>query len=356
MFNYSKRSIFLLAVIGFVVLAIIIGGGLLIYQYFLKTLPTPQIQLGLNTQNQDTETADWQTYVNAEYGLSFKYPRNLFDFISPVVQKNCLKGFFDFFPYRDLFYGSYDGTSTISVTILCQPITEKLIYQSIENDVSFYRTSGYNASIISTLKIDGHAAYEYTYSSINRTATGSSAYSRYINVGYTIVIPREEYAIKIDIYSIHFISEEGEYLQEEEYLVKKDGKLSDRTKEVLSTFKFLQNQQQKENSASVINSVVPASATVGSHIEIKGSNFVGFAGDVNLWIENSAGVKGIIYGDRNSSNENSIRFILPASVCQQDTSYSGLPCPVTLSLAPGNYKIFVRPWNTESNKVDFTIK
>ncbi|MCX6719911.1 MAG: hypothetical protein NTV36_02280 [Candidatus Staskawiczbacteria bacterium] len=100
----------------------------------------------------------------------------------------------------------------------------------------------------------------------------------------------------------------------------------------------------------------PESASIGATASIYGNNFSGFEGDLNVWIENSSGVKGIIYGDKKFSDESVIKFSIPTSVCQQDTSYSGLPCSATLQLTPGNYKIFVRPWSTESNKIDFTIK
>lgn len=105
----------------------------------------------------------------------------------------------------------------------------------------------------------------------------------------------------------------------------------------------------------VIFSVNPTSGSIGSTASLFGRDFAGFEGDLNLWIENSAVVKGIIYGEKGSDDSNII-FKVPASVCQQDNSYSGLPCSATLQLTPGNYKIFVRPWGNESNKVNFEIK
>jgi hypothetical protein len=115
---------------------------------------------------------------------------------------------------------------------------------------------------------------------------------------------------------------------------------------------------EKEITDPVIYYISPSSGITGGNFIMTGKYFNGFEGDLNLWIENSNGIKGIIYGDRNTSNDNSINFILPTSVCQQDMSYIGLPCPADKSwtLTPGKYKIFVRPWSVESNKVDFTIK
>jgi Tfp pilus assembly protein PilE len=112
----------------------------------------------------------------------------------------------------------------------------------------------------------------------------------------------------------------------------------------------------EQNSAPKINSISPTSGAIGTLVEIKGEKFTGFEGDLNVWIENSNGIKGIIYGDKASSNNNLIKFILPVSVCQQDTSYSGLPCPAQLNLVSGNYKLYVNPWGTKSNIVNFEIK
>jgi Tfp pilus assembly protein PilE len=100
----------------------------------------------------------------------------------------------------------------------------------------------------------------------------------------------------------------------------------------------------------------PESATVGSLVGIYGNNFSGFEGDLNVWIENSSGVKGIIYGDKKLSNDYEIKFNIPASVCQQDNSYTGFPCSATLQLIPGKYKIYVHPWGAKSNIVNFEIK
>lgn len=99
----------------------------------------------------------------------------------------------------------------------------------------------------------------------------------------------------------------------------------------------------------------PASTSTGSLVSIFGNNFSGFEGDLNVWIENSSGIKGIIYGEKKFSDDTVIKFYIPASVCQQDNSYTGFPCSATLQLVPGNYKIYVNPWGTKSNIVNFKI-
>jgi len=120
--------------------------------------------------------------------------------------------------------------------------------------------------------------------------------------------------------------------------------------QMLSTFKFI------ETSAltSSIDSISPNLGPIGTTIEIRGKNFSGFEGDLNAWIENSNGVKGVIYGESGSS-KNLIKFTLKSSYCQQDNSYSGLPCTAFLDIISGVYKIYITPWGQKSNIVSFTV-
>lgn len=104
----------------------------------------------------------------------------------------------------------------------------------------------------------------------------------------------------------------------------------------------------------VITSLSKASGSLGDKIEISGCNFSGFEGDKIAWIENSAGAKGILYGESGSTAK-SIKVILKSPLCGKDTSYSGLPCDGYLTLMPGNYKIYTEPWGKKSNAVDFVI-
>jgi hypothetical protein len=103
-----------------------------------------------------------------------------------------------------------------------------------------------------------------------------------------------------------------------------------------------------------ITFILPNPAMVGSKITVTGANLNGFEGDKNLWIENSAGQKGIIYGDRDASTT-TIKFTLAGSYCMADNSYSGLPCPSHITITPGTYNIYTLPWGAMSNKVSFTI-
>jgi hypothetical protein len=104
-----------------------------------------------------------------------------------------------------------------------------------------------------------------------------------------------------------------------------------------------------------IDSIVPPSGPIGTVIEIGGVNFNGFEGDLNAWIENEQGVKGIIRGEAGSS-ATVIKFVLKSSYCKKDTSYSGLACSGYLAVIPGKYKIYVEPWGNKSNETIFTVK
>lgn len=108
------------------------------------------------------------------------------------------------------------------------------------------------------------------------------------------------------------------------------------------------------DATPVITSLSSYSGPVGTMLEIKGCNFSGFEGDKNAWIENGQGKAGILYGGEESTN-NLLKITLNSPLCQNDNSYSGLPCGTLLNLTPGTYKIYTTPWGKKSNEVIFTI-
>ena len=114
--------------------------------------------------------------------------------------------------------------------------------------------------------------------------------------------------------------------------------------------------KDEPEGAAVITSLSAYSGPVGTKLEIRGCNFKGFEGDVDAWIENSKGERGFLHGEPGSNN-NIIKVTLNSPLCQENTSYSGLPCSKWLTLTPGKYKIYTLPWGEESksNKVEFTI-
>lgn len=113
--------------------------------------------------------------------------------------------------------------------------------------------------------------------------------------------------------------------------------------------------EDKPEGLPVITSLSNYSGSVGAKIEIRGCNFSGFEGNINAWIENEQGIKGIFYGEEGSSSK-TLKVTLKSPLCQKDNSYSGLPCDAWLTLNPGTYKIFTLPWGRKSNEVNFTIK
>lgn len=113
--------------------------------------------------------------------------------------------------------------------------------------------------------------------------------------------------------------------------------------------------RDEQEGIPVITSLSSYSGSIGNQVELNGCNFAGFEGDKNVWIENSQGIKGILYGEASSTSK-LIKVVLKSPICQKDNSYSGLPCDASLNLNPGIYKIYVSPWGKESDKIDFTIK
>ncbi|MCX6719517.1 MAG: hypothetical protein NTV36_00160, partial [Candidatus Staskawiczbacteria bacterium] len=123
------------------------------------------------------------------------------------------------------------------------------------------------------------------------------------------------------------------------------------------TFKFTQAETEN-NKTPVIESITSGSGLVGTEIEIKGKNLTGFEGDLNAWMENVNGEKGIMYSeipyDPKGAN-NVMRFKIEDKLCKTDNSYSGLPCVSFLNVVPGVYKIYTMPWGVKSNVVNFEV-
>ncbi len=110
----------------------------------------------------------------------------------------------------------------------------------------------------------------------------------------------------------------------------------------------------QREGAPVITSLSAYSGSIGTKFEVRGCNFSGFEGDLNAWIENSQGIKAGIYGEAGSTSK-LLKITLKSPLCQQDNSYSGLPCSTWLTLVPGTYKVYTMPWGKKSNIVNFTI-
>ncbi|OGZ18385.1 MAG: hypothetical protein A2V72_02120 [Candidatus Nealsonbacteria bacterium RBG_13_37_56] len=71
MINLNKGVSAPIALTIIIVLAVIIGGGIIAYQYYW--LPKEEVKKS-EIETPKDETSDWKTYSNEEYGFEFKYP------------------------------------------------------------------------------------------------------------------------------------------------------------------------------------------------------------------------------------------------------------------------------------------
>jgi hypothetical protein len=111
-------------------------------------------------------------------------------------------------------------------------------------------------------------------------------------------------------------------------------------------------------NAPIITSINPTSTDhSGTSLTIKGSYLNGFEGGTAVWFENESGAAGVIEA-RSYAPEGgtTVTFTLPSQLCIQNMGESGLPCPAYMNMKPGSYKVFVRPWGIQSNKLPFTIQ
>lgn len=104
----------------------------------------------------------------------------------------------------------------------------------------------------------------------------------------------------------------------------------------------------------VITSLSSYSGSTGTKLEISGCNFAGFEGDQDVWIKNNLGVKGLLVANASSTSK-LLKVTLKSRLCQQNTSYSGLPCSAWLTLAPGKYQIYATSFAKKSNEVTFSV-
>lgn len=110
-------------------------------------------------------------------------------------------------------------------------------------------------------------------------------------------------------------------------------------------------------SKPAITSISPSSGPIGTTIEIQGCNFQGFESDKIVWFTNSKGEKGTLNGQMDAATRASntvLRVTIPQKICQSDTSYSGLQCPL-MDMTPGVYTVFSNSYGGNSNAVNFTV-
>jgi hypothetical protein len=271
------------------------------------------------------ETADWKTYRSEKYNYEVRYPNDwvLDEKIKETVTLNSPE---NEKIRKDIEAGKVYGEGYMRDIIISYYSS---VSEEPENKANKFGAVTIDELIqrdilitpLGQITFAGEKAYEVSWGGFIAT--------------YSILVEKNNH-----LYKITFGNRDKSELTETE-------------KQILSTFRFIETSPQTAPSPS-IDSISPNSGPIGTIIEIRGKNFSGFEGDLDAWIENTEGVKGIIYGEM-GSNGNLIRFTLKSSFCQIDTSYSGLPCPNFIYLTPGIYKIYVTPWWQKSNEVTFTI-
>ena len=114
-----------------------------------------------------------------------------------------------------------------------------------------------------------------------------------------------------------------------------------------------------------IGSINPSSVSVGTTIEIRGSSFKGFEGDVYFFFERADGKKirlpGIVSEQKTEdATGTQIAKVIIKEPCQSGQTiygdYSGIPYQCDyVQFTPGVYKVSTETWGNKSNTVQFTV-
>lgn len=271
------------------------------------------------------ETANWKTYANSEYGFEFKYPENL---VADEVNGSS--------NFENRFTSvSIDTSDTIKLNKSIEgsepaPVLLGVGGYEPKNKPAINCADGVSFPVV----VDGLAVNKC----IRESMQGTSAMYIYISRDSVVY-----YSFRSD-----------KYFGNDKVIVD----------QIISTFKFIEPITCKNEEGGVdvpvITSLSSYSGAVGTKLEINGCNFSGFEGDTDAQIENIQGVKGFLYGEAGSTSK-LIKVALKSPLCEEDTSYSGLPCSAPFNLNPGTYKIYVVTPGKEgkgekSNEVNFTIK
>lgn len=326
-----------------ILIALIVGGGA---YYFSKKSEAPgQVKKENNTQTttsatstSNTQKIGWKTYSNSEYGFEFKYPNNWILSENANNIKNIESGEFVSVispeHKKAVENGSYGPAATLF------DFTDFIVSYCININTDCARGGDWvgsrNYTGISDMFSDKNPFNKHKEGEIEVGGT----------MGYITIAPGES-----GIYEIMIQTDEGIYLLDFPFTPDGQAKLSGEQKQIVSSFRFT-----SPTNLPNISNITPNHGPVGTKIEIIGKNLAGLEGDLNLWFENVAGVKGILYADsRTESNTNRILATIPSRLCQTDESYRGLPCQAWLNLVPGTYKVYTSPWGNKSNVVQFTI-
>ena len=110
--------------------------------------------------------------------------------------------------------------------------------------------------------------------------------------------------------------------------------------------------------------VTPTNGPIGTTIYLIGENLNGFEGDLNAWIVNSSGETAFLpntsdnyAGDYRAMapGKQIIMTRISPTLCESDNEYSGKPCDKYMTIIPGSYGIYTKPWGNKSNILIFTV-
>jgi len=320
-----------MGIIILIVAIAILFGGVFAWRYFLvKPIPTPQMPTN--------QTAGWKTYTNTDYGFEIKYPSyfNLGQTGRPDLGVKLINNKKDL----NISWLALGLNSGIKGDILYDDATAGI---SVDNNLD-------NGGII---KI---------WDSSNKNITSKT----YETVGAPSRMPSIETIIKYGNSSITLTL----YGKKETNLQKiKTNDFSDYTdlesisNQVLSTFKFITPEKdQYGNLIPKIDSISSTSGPKGAVVEVKGSGLSGFEGDLDIYFERTDGKKIILTDTSGNYTKTQDKLIKVEVVepCQSGEKmigrYSGIESVCDyVELTPGMYKVYVNPWGTKSNIVNFEI-
>jgi hypothetical protein len=224
----------LIGIIIIIAVALVLFGSVFAYQYFFVK---PQNSEFLVSRQKTDQIAGWQTYKNAKYGIEFKYPKGLFDGISPEIISSCTTVDQEK-PRAQLFFGNYDNgldSNTMGIYIPCNIVDENTLAQNTKIEK------------ITTTRIGGRSAYAYSYTDDN-TNQGLGGY----RINKNFVVPFDEYSLRIDFSSGYDVSSRPKIVE---------GNL---ISQILATFKFIPQINQTAGWQTYTDSTFPFSLSYPS--------------------------------------------------------------------------------------------
>lgn len=327
MFKHLNRRISTPISMGIIcALAIIVGGGVLTYQYFIvknsEWINPPANQVD-----------DWKTYTNSQYGFEFKYPKGWVtnEGVGPTVsvwssekkRQESINAIIPIYPEFSVNYKDIDSFKIFAKVLLGKDIN------SVKDFVSsnFYR--------FATTEIAGKTAY----------------------AGITVA-NRAVYSVYVEYNNGVYVLSTGNL--DESFQDPNSPRLDKDIQGIISTFKFTDKAREEKNP--VIETITPNRGPKGTVAEIRGSGLSGFEGDLDVYFERGDGEAIMLtdtFGSYAKTQDKLIKVIV-VEPCQKGEKvygrYSGIESECDYKeLIPGVYDVFVKNMNGISNVVNFEI-